>query len=180
MTENQPPKKREGGEERPLECTSCKKHVAVRYTEVMGGVITHTVMCSDCPVLEMRLHGIPSGDFAESAAEAGLCCGNCGTTLNSVRSGSFLGCQFCYDVFGDVLVGELESMNKISQKLMTPSMASHLHVGRKPGEVTKMSPSNQLIALKEALDETLEREDYEQAAWIRDQIKELTEIEDDE
>jgi protein arginine kinase activator len=33
--------------------------------------------------------------------------------------------------------------------------------------------------LNEALNETLTREDYEQAAWLRDQIKELMEKADE-
>ena len=36
----------------------------------------------------------------------------------------------------------------------------------------------QLVALHQALHETLSREDYEQAAWLRDQIKALTEGKD--
>jgi protein arginine kinase activator len=37
-----------------------------------------------------------------------------------------------------------------------------------------------LTALNEALVETLSREDYEQAAYLRDEIKSLTEGSDDE
>ncbi len=48
-------------------------------------------------------------------------------------------------------------------------------MGRAPGEKIEISPSLKLIALNEALSETLSREDYEQAAWLRDQIKKLTE-----
>jgi protein arginine kinase activator len=40
-----------------------------------------------------------------------------------------------------------------------------------------INPSSRLLALNEALKETLSREDYEQAAWLRDQIKALTESE---
>ncbi|MBB64423.1 MAG: hypothetical protein CMO81_05110 [Waddliaceae bacterium] len=48
-----------------------------------------------------------------------------------------------------------------------------VHVGRAPGQSAEMSPTLRLVALNEALKETLSREDYEQAAWLRDQIKEL-------
>ena len=49
-----------------------------------------------------------------------------------------------------------------------------LHTGRTPGETAKVSPAMRLVSLNEALNETLSREDYEQAAWLRDQIKKLT------
>ena len=41
--------------------------------------------------------------------------------------------------------------------------------------MTEISPTLRLIALNEALDETLIREDYEQAALLRDQIRALKE-----
>ena len=53
-----------------------------------------------------------------------------------------------------------------------------IHIGRAPGESLAISPSSRLLALNEALKETLNREDYEQAAWLRDQIKALTDNEE--
>lgn len=166
-------------EDRPLECTECKKPIAVRYTEVVGHRIVHTVMCADCPHLEHRLHGIPDRDKDLSRPAAGLACGNCGTTLQSVRMGSLLGCSECYEVFGDVLLGELISMSRISPRFASAKKTTPIHIGRASGEVKEMTPSVRLNALNEALTETLQREDYEQAAWIRDQIKEITEAEND-
>ena len=43
--------------DRPLECSECKKPIAVRYTEIVGDTIIHTSMCADCPELQRRLHG---------------------------------------------------------------------------------------------------------------------------
>ena len=48
-------------------------------------------------------------------------------------------------------------------------------MGRTPGQAVAINPSLKLLALHQALNETLSREDYEQAAWLRDQIKALTE-----
>ena len=47
------------------------------------------------------------------------------------------------------------------------------HQGHKPGELKEVNPSLKILALNEALNKTLNDEDYEQAAWIRDQIQEL-------
>lgn len=162
--------------ERPLECSECKKPIAVKYTEIVGHSIIHTSMCADCPELERRLHGIPSKTGSGNASEAatGLACGNCGTTLESLRHGNPLGCSICYDVFGDILVNELISSEKIPSKLFSKKNMP-LHMGRIPGETQEINTSSRLLALNEALNETLKREDYEQAAWLRDQIKALTE-----
>ena len=163
--------------ERPLECGECKKAIAVYYTEVVGNSITRTAMCADCPELQRRLHGAPPhlliGSQAE--AEAGLACGNCGTTLEAVRVGTPLGCSDCYEVFDDILLSEMFSAEKIPARLATPKKSIPIHIGRAPGETQEMNPSLRLLALNEALNETLKREDYEQAAWLRDQIKALTE-----
>ncbi|NGX58120.1 MAG: hypothetical protein K940chlam3_01024 [Chlamydiae bacterium] len=177
---NDPPDPQLGrSEDRPLECSECKKPIAVRYTEVVGNSITHTVMCADCPHLEHRLHGIPTREKSEQMEVAGLCCGNCGTTLQSVRMGSLLGCSECYVVFGDVLLSELIAMGKLSSRFSSARKSTPIHIGRGTGEVKVMTPTVRLLALNEALSETIQREDYEQAAWLRDQIKQITEIIDE-
>lgn len=162
--------------ERPLECSECKKTIAVEYTEIIGEHISHTCMCSDCPVLQQHLHGA-SGSNTESSADipAGLCCGRCDTTLEAVRMGTPVGCEECYEVFSDVLIAEMTSANKLAQQIAPDKSKKSIaiHVGRSPGETAAVNPSLRLIALNEALDDVLKREDYEQAAWLRDQIKAL-------
>lgn len=167
--------------ERPLECTECKKPVKVWYTEVVGSTITHQVMCADCPVLQRQL-GHLGPELSEEATiegETGLCCGSCGTTLQAIRTGHSLGCSNCYEVFTDVLVSELAASGKLVPHLTKSRRSRTMHIGRAPGEKGTLSPSLQLVALNEAMRETLSREDYEQAAWLRDQIKELTEQPDE-
>jgi protein arginine kinase activator len=166
--------------DRPLECGECKKPIAVRYTEIVGETITHTSMCADCPELQRRLYGTSPQDYVASqvGVNAGLACGSCGTTLEEVRRGHRLGCTECYTVFGDVLIVELTASDRLSPRLANAKKSSPLHMGRSPGESLAINPSSRLLALNEALKETLSREDYEQAAWLRDQIKALTENED--
>ncbi|MEI8125598.1 MAG: UvrB/UvrC motif-containing protein [Parachlamydiaceae bacterium] len=163
--------------ERPLECGECKKPITVCYTEIVGGNVSRTSMCADCPELHRRLCGIPNdrvGAIQEDTT-SGLACGNCGTSLKSVRMGVPLGCGVCYDVFENILLGELLSAEKIPERLGTASKLAPIHIGRAPGQTQKMNPSLRLLALNEALNETLKKEDYEQAALLRDQIKAITE-----
>lgn len=168
--------------ERPLECSECKRPIAFRYTELVGKSCTENEMCAECPVLQRRLHG--EGAPAESAASeevTGLCCGSCGTTLESVRTGNPLGCNECYEVFQSVITEGLLRAGLLpprSARQMGPTQ--RYHVGRSPEESVQISPSLRLLALNEALDETLSKEDYEQAAWLRDQIRAITEKSDAE
>lgn len=160
--------------DRPLECSECRKPTKIVYTEIIDEKMTRTVMCADCPQLQKRLYG--KGKEAGVGAvkiEAALACGNCGTTLEAIRMGHDLGCVSCFEVFADLLVDMLFKEKKISKHLSTTSRSQPFHIGRSPGEVTEISPTLRLIALNEALDETLTREDYEQAALLRDQIEAL-------
>jgi len=163
--------------ERPLECSECKKPISVCYTEIIGNAITRTSMCADCPELHRRLHRTPARlkGYAIEENTTGLACGNCGTTLESLRVGIPVGCSECYTVFGDVLIGEMLAAEKVPPRLSTTRKSIPIHIGRAPGESQAINPSLRLLALNEALTETLKKEDYEQAAWLRDQIKALTE-----
>jgi protein arginine kinase activator len=163
--------------ERPLECSECQRPIGVRYSELCNDSLVEQVHCNECPVLLAKLHGRRSEHFTGQVkvdSESGLCCGSCGTTLEAVQTGNPLGCSECYEVFGDIIAEALAKSQEISSKLIKRSN-QQLHIGRSPGETVEMSPSLRLLALNEALDETISREDYEQAAWLRDQIKELKE-----
>ncbi len=162
--------------DRPLECTDCKKSIAVHYTEINGPTDTLTSMCAECPVLQRKLYGSSNTSTGELHVEGrtGLACGNCGTTLDAVHVGSPLGCNVCYEIFDEMLIPELASLGKIPARLLSNKRSQTIHIGRAPGQMQEISSAMRLLALNEALDETLKREDYEQAAWLRDQIKALT------
>ncbi len=171
--------------ERPIECTECKKPVAIWYTEIVGNITSQFSMCAECPVFQRKLHGQTSDkEMGQLPGETSLACGECGTTLDALRVGNPLGCSNCYEVFDDIIVSELISLDKVPQRITSNKKNVPIHIGRGPGEIREISPTLRLLALNEALNETLKREDYEQAAWLRDQIKALTdenpEIPDDQ
>lgn len=166
--------------ERPLECSECKKEITVRFTEFEKGIKHELCMCSECPELKKRLYGNPRADVGSGEKPlAKMACGECGTTLDSIRVGHPLGCSHCYELFDEAIIYELRSIRKLPPHLETAKKTVLLHVGRTPGESKELTPSLQLIALNEALDETLKREDYEQAALLRDRIKALSERQKD-
>lgn len=171
MVEKNPPKQ----PDRPYECGECKKPIKVIYTEIIGNEITRTSMCADCPELQKRLHGMSYQTAGSHINEpgAGLACGNCGTTLAAVRMGIPMGCNVCYEIFGDIILGEIQVAKRIPAWINLTKKSQPIHIGRVPGESQEINPSMRLLALNEALSETLKREDYEQAALLRDQIKAL-------
>lgn len=167
--------------DRPVECSHCKKKIKVVYKEIVGQSILRTEMCDDCPILEQKLHGhtYPKVN-AEGSVEQGavLYCGNCRTSLDSVKMGNPLGCSECYSVFGDLLVTELIARDNLPlklQKTLSTKKKSPLHLGKTPTHPVTIHSSARLATLNSALGEALKRENYEQAAWIRDQINALKE-----
>ncbi len=164
--------------DRPFECSECKKPIAYQYTEIVGDNISQFHCCNECPVLRRRLLGgqdiVPTGSIG---LQAGLACGNCGTTLDAVRMGSPLGCSSCYEVFEAVILHELQAANRLPSRINQIRKSTPLHIGKAVGERREINPALRLLALNEALEDTLKREDYEQAALLRDQIKALTEEE---
>ena len=170
----------EKSRERPLECSECRKQIDVYYTEIERGQLHEMCMCNDCPELQKKLRGVSlSAITGEDVSKTGLACGDCGTTLEEIRVGHPMGCSNCYEVFADTIVYELYSVGKLPERLDLEKRSASLHIGRVPGESLHVNPSLKLIALNEALDETLKREDYEQAAMIRDQINALNEQSED-
>jgi len=167
--------------ERPIECGQCKKGAEVVYKEIVGQTITTTKMCADCPVLLKKLHGMTPAEAEGSQEEngAGLFCGKCHTSLEAVKMGNPMGCSECYTLFGDLLVQELFAENKIPKHLEKARRNQPLHIGRTPGKTVPVAGSNRLTSLNEALNEALQKENYEEAAWLRDQIKELMEEKDE-
>ncbi len=166
--------------ERPLECSHCKKSTDVIYSEIVGETVTTTEMCRDCPILNQKLEG--KGSLKENQKkEEGLCCSHCHTSLEAVLMGNPLGCKECYFIFQDVLIDQLLETQLISPRLK-PNPASPtptLHIGKTPFIDGKSENSNRIRDLNEALNEALKGENYEEAAWLRDQINSLTKAPDE-
>ena len=145
--------------------------------ELVSGNIATVAHCTECPILQQKLYGHTLTGKPEGLAqgEAGLCCGHCGTTLEAIKMGNPLGCAECYEVFGDLLISELIATGRIPSRLKAAKKSQLVHVGKTPTKAVTISPSSRLTALNEALNEALRKENYEQAAWLRDQINALIE-----
>lgn len=164
--------------ERPIECSECKKDLTVSYSQIVGQKMHQWKMCADCPVLEKKMGAEPvSGALSPREQNSKLLkCPSCLTTQETLQTGGITGCAKCYEAFEDLIAKELGNLAALPPTFnYTGTKVEKLHLGKEPGKTRTLSPSIQLIALNEALDETLLNEDYEQAARLRDQIKQLTE-----
>lgn len=152
--------------EKHLECSGCVRNTSVLLVEIGLGFFSKTLLCCHCPRLAKtwslrRVVG--------SGQQTVIRCPTCETLVDSVKQGSPIGCSGCYYVFSDFLTGS-DILD-----------GRRMHVGRVPGgEMQHHSLCNQLSVLNEKLKTVLEVEDYEEAAKIRDQIREILGIEGQE
>ena len=83
-------------------------------------------------------------------------------TRSDFRKSGRLGCPYCYEHFKDGLGQLLRAVQRNEQ-----------HVGKIPSrESVRVQKSTEIAALKQALDEAIGEERFEEAAKIRDRIKE--------
>jgi protein arginine kinase activator len=141
--------------ERPLECSGCQLEGCINYIEIEKEQETGYAMCSECPFLQVKLHGEPS-PLSHNVREEGLSCIACGTTLQTLKADRKAGCPECYVVFEA----------RIKEMLHPPCF----HVGR---TIESPSISTRAAELNIELSEALKKENYEHAAYLRDHIKEL-------
>lgn len=170
--------------DRPLECSQCKKCISIIYKEITNGSIETSHMCEQCPILKKKLHGeeVSSPGLKWADGTQGLSCMGCGTSLDTFHLDNHLGCSECYHIFEQLITETLKTEDLIPKKMkdvLKKNKQCQLHVGKTPHEELTPLVSTQMTDLNEALSEALKKENYEQAASLRDQIKQLKEKVDD-
>jgi len=108
------------------------------------------------------LLGIGAAEEIEKGAPAKNC-PVCGFTQSDFKKTGRLGCSECYMTFAEGLGSLLKAMHKGTE-----------HVGKLPERAQRaMALSQRMRALTENLQKAVEAENYETAASLRDQIKQL-------
>lgn len=99
-------------------------------------------------------------------------CNTCGSSFNDIVKGGHIGCSDCYDKFADRLE---PSIRKIHGK--TKHIGKFISYDEKEERAKEESKTevNQLDLLQQQLDAAIKEQRFEDAAVIRDKIKNLTE-----
>ena len=151
----------------------------------INGVKKEVRLCSECarklgldnidiPINFTSFLGDFFNDYAESALLPSLKmdeakCKNCGMTYNDFIDTGMFGCSECYDVFSNPIDSLLKNLH---------GTAKHIGRGAKgEGEPIKEKVESKKLTKKEELEAKLEKaikeERYEDAAKLRDEIKEM-------
>ena len=154
-------------------CELCKQSQAtVHLTEIVNDQMTELHLCEACANQKgaqveshFGLADLLSGlaDFSKSQEpeeSTTKACPTCGMTYDDFRKVGRLGCAECYATFRLSLGSLLKRIH-----------GSPMHVGKSPARLVKPSKAKtELAELKRRLDRAIEREAFEEAARLRDQI----------
>lgn len=182
-----------------------KREATVKYVEVVNGVKTEHNLCGHCAAKldigqfsavfegELSLATLLSGLLGIQNTEkkdgklAGVTCPSCGTTYEDFVEGSRFGCADCYSVFGP-LIGEnirhLQGSEKHVGKRPDHVLRSQIQTADSPeikadpiheDMVHSFTKEEQIRLLSARLKDALRREDYKEAAVLRDEIRGLKE-----
>lgn len=164
-------------EEHLLRCQRCPKPATLHITEILGeDKVEELHMCEDCAQRfladgqkvkkpKSKGHPEPDSDFlSESGSrEKSPACPHCSITFAEYRSTGRLGCPLDYDTFREDLVALLENVHGETR-----------HTGKVPLHLEKhRRHQDKLSQLKKELQGAIAREDYEEAARLRDEIRKL-------
>jgi protein arginine kinase activator len=170
-------------------CERCKRNQAtIHLTEILKNVKSEVHLCDICAsdiglnakISKLSISPENLKEYCENSedrAEYGIFCDNCGFTLDRVLKSSALGCSNCLAMDNQILEIITNRHNNFSGKIP----ASYISVNLKRNKIVKHKRNNQnnkLVVLQKKLEEAVLDERYEEAAILRDKIrdKEKTKI----
>ncbi len=158
-------------------CNICgKSQATVHLTEIIDDQITELHLCEECAQkkgAQMESHfglsDLLAGladlgtQFNKTKTEPKLKCLKCGLTYEDFKKVGRLGCGECYNAFKEALAPLLKRIHGSTQ-----------HYGKSPKKIAKIvKAKNESEVLKEKLQKAIQKEDFEEAAKLRDKIREM-------
>lgn len=159
-----------------MKCQSCSEPATIHHTEIVDGKKRESHLCKACAEKQqllkqqevnvpgiLQLLGQHLGPHLGSASDelARLACPSCGIKYMEFRAEGRLGCPLDYEVFRLGLEPLLYRIHR-----------SGKHVGksprRGPGNVVRLG---EVLELRQQLRAAVEAEQYEEAARIRDILR---------
>ena len=156
-------------------CEKCGKYNATTHIRrVVNGVVTEHNLCGYCAaeygytdiggnsLTQMLASMLGSGSALNGVSQARCSC--CGSTFSSIAESGKVGCPECYKTFYNELLPYLKRVH-----------GSTRHIGKIPNRAPlAVKPQLDTVeSLRLKLNQLVREENYEQAAVVRDKIKEL-------
>lgn len=160
-------------------CRHCsKKEATTHIRSIIGGEAVETHLCAECaavmgytdvfPLFAAGLSDFVFGSLRNDAAVARLSnnvvrCENCGATFEEIASSGAPACPECYRAFYDKFLPTVERIHGKTS-----------HVGKVAGGAGEdVRREHRLTLLRQQLDTAIDERNFELAARLRDEIREL-------
>lgn len=157
-------------------CEKCGKNIATTHIRtIVNGVLYEKNLCGQCATdegysevkynsLTEMLSSMFADDVMVNTATRTKHCKCCGSTYSDIAKSGKVGCPQCYETFYNELLPYLKRVH-----------GSTKHIGRSPliQSGDKVFGGETVESLREKLNTCIKEENYEEAAVIRDKIKEL-------
>ena len=163
-------------------CENCKKNNATTHIKrIINGVVTEKHLCSQCAAKsgfnsfgQNSLANMLVSIFGESVLNERLSspkrCSFCNSSFSDIAESGKVGCAECYKVFGDELIPYIKRVH-----------GNVNHIGKIPNNAPLVVKTESKIELlRKKLSELVDSEKFEDAAKVRDEIKELERQENDD
>jgi protein arginine kinase activator len=167
-----------------MKCDFCEKKATVFLTQLVEGQMKKVCLCDTCAkergvtdptgfsLADLLLGGLPGGPGTAAAGTAvakpgnGRKCVTCDFTLDDLKRVRRFGCSDCYATFAEEVSQMVRGMHK-----------GIAHIGKVPeGLMAQQFRAQRIEELRSRLDQAIISESYEEAAGIRDEIRNLDEV----
>lgn len=165
-----------------MQCQQCGQRPAtLHFTKIVNGEKNEYHLCEVCAKEKgeaipgfsnsFSIHNLLSGllsfepaGMGPSLASQPLRCDYCGLTYNQFSKSGRFGCARCYTAFGDRL-------EPLFRKVHSGNVIHHGKIPRRTG--SQLQLKRQLETKREELRRAVDREEFELAARLRDEIRAL-------
>lgn len=169
-----------------MKCQKCnKKEATTHYTQIINGKKTEYYLCEDCAGASKEISAFGAGfeddfnnffsgffgngfpDHRENPSLTSDICDVCKMSFGEFLKTGKLGCSNCYNAFSSRLLRPLKQIHGRAE-----------HTGKIPSRMGgELKLCREIEKLEAKMKEAIETQDFEQAAKLRDEIKELKEKE---
>lgn len=159
-------------------CQACNKNEAnLHYTKIINGEVEELHLCEECSknngefdfdktfsfhkILTELIDGVQDKTVEKETEE--IYCEKCNLSYSEFKQTGKLGCDECYTSFKEKLLPIIKSVQ-----------GNQKHLGKIPSRANEgIKIKRQLSDLKKELETKIQKEEFEEAATLRDEIKEI-------
>ncbi len=176
-----------------MKCEKCNNNEAtIHLTEIVKNVKTELHLCEQCARragvsskvsnFSLTLHDMLSFiDLEEMKHDtSNVSCRHCGYSFSEYKKSGMLGCPCCYLEMGTHLLPSLKSLydsefhtGSTPSHFIEPNGNKNMFLAPQSGNPEMTDETSHISELQKKLDAAVSREQYEEAALIRDRIREL-------